>query len=171
LITWNQVASAGRNIEIQRSQLGAARTYYEGTLEEYRAGLRSTFDVLYAQNNLRDTQIAFLASRHDHYVAQSALLRQLGLLEVRRLLARGARYDPQDHVNVVERRGALPWDGLIRQFDAFAKPTQKPLGLEQPFAGQSPAKIVPSEAGAPMPDSIERRSLPRSTKAAGGSAP
>lgn len=171
LTTWNQVAAAGRNIEIQRSQLSASRTYYEGTLEEYRAGLRSTFDVLYAQNNLRDTQIAFLSSRHDHYVAQSALLRQLGLLEAGRLLVGGPRYDPQDHVKVAERRGALPWDGLVRQLDAFARPTQKPQGPEQPFVSQNRAMIAPSRAGARLPESIERRSVPPPTKAAERAAP
>ena len=65
------LARARNNVRTRTVQLQAARVYYEGTFEEYREGLRSTFDVLYAQNSLRETEIALLSSERDSYVAQA----------------------------------------------------------------------------------------------------
>ncbi len=141
---WNQMVTAQRNLDVQEVQLKAARVYYEGTFEEYRAGLRSTFDVLFAQNALRDTEVALLASARDRYVAQAALLRQLGQLEVGKLITGNALYDPDAHLRHVERRSALPWDGAMRAFDAVGAPGDRQQRITQPARSMDLPRMTPA---------------------------
>ncbi len=141
---WNQMVTSDRNEGVQRVQLDAARVFYEGTFEEYRAGLRSTFDVLYAQNSLRDTEISLLASKRDLYVAQANLLRQLGRLEVGSLLTGTGLYEPSAHVREVERRGAMPWDAGIRIIDRTLAPSQAQQSIEQPARLPDTPRIAPA---------------------------
>lgn len=143
---WNGWAAALRNIEVQEVQLQAARIYYEGTFEEYREGLRSTFDALFAQNQLRETEVALIASKRDAYVAQAALLRRIGQLDVERLLTGTNLYDPSAYTRRVERRGALPWDPAFRALDAFDHPSSRPQSIER----IAPAPITPRIAS-PVP--------------------
>ena len=141
---WNQWVTTERNRQAQALQLKAARIYYEGMLEEYREGLRSTFDVLYAQNSLRETEVALLASERDHYVAQAILLRHLGQLEARKLLADAPAYDPAGYAKRVERRGALPTDGLFRAIDGLGAPDGKPQRIIWPAPVPGPALQPPA---------------------------
>lgn len=145
---WNQWVTADRNALAQDLQVQAARIYYEGTLEEYREGLRSTFDVLYAQNSLNETQIALLGSKRDRYVAQAILLRHLGQLETKRLLANPPVYAPDDYLEKVERRSAVPWGGVIRTIDRLGAPSGRPRAPEmpEPQASTLPAAASPVQA-------------------------
>lgn len=173
---WNGVATAERNVEVQTAQLAAARVLNEGTFEEYRAGLRSTFDVLFAQGSLRDAEIALVASRHDLYVAQAALIRQMGLLEARTLLTGTFLYDPADNLRHAERRAALPWDVAVRAVDRFDRRLPAQGAVEQPplpiaapqlvpaaplppatLARHSPGVPIPGTVGAPQPSATLKR--------------
>jgi len=150
---WNQMVSSERNVAAQEAQLKAARVFYEGTFQEYRAGLRSTFDVLYAQNALRDTEIALLANTRDRYVAQAALLRQLGQLEAGKLITGNTLYDPASHLREVERRSSLPWDPAIRALDTIGAPSQHQQTIERPArAPETPAMAPanPATDGLPL---------------------
>lgn len=148
LNAWNQWVIAGRNLEAQTLQLRAARIYYEGTFEEYREGLRSTFDVLYAQNSLRETEVALLATRRDSYVAQAILLRHLGQLEARHLLAGPPIYDAAEYAKRAARRGALPGDIIFRTIDSLGAPGARPQRIEEPSAAADPRLLPPGiEAG------------------------
>ena len=142
---WNQVVTAQRNLEAQNYQLEAARVFYEGTFEEYRAGLRSTFDVLYAQGTLRDTEIAVLATARDLYLAKGILLRRLGLLEIQTLLTDVPTYDPEEHVHRIKSRIGPPWDAPLRALDRLGKPsTKQPTLQRMPSVSGTPA-VVPAE--------------------------
>ncbi len=129
---WNQMTTARRNVTAQQAQRASAAVFYEGTFEEYRAGLRSTFDVLYAQGTLRDSEIALMNSQHDLYVAQAALLRHVGLLEVRHILTVVDVYDASRDVARVRARYAIPWDApvrVVRALENVVKPRRPPNGL------------------------------------------
>lgn len=146
---WNQWAWTEQAIAAQDAQLRAARIFFEGTYAEYREGLRSTFDVLYAQNAVRDAEIGLLASRRDRYVARAALLRRMGLLEVDRLLQAAAPYDPARYTARVRARGAVPWGVAIRLIDRIGAPgTDRPDIAPLPDPGQ-PADRGPGSALAP----------------------
>jgi outer membrane protein len=140
--SWNQMVTAGRNVKVAEAQLASARIYYEGTFEEYRAGLRSTFDVLFAQGSLRDTEIGLLSARHDLYVAQASLLRRMGVLEVANITTGVGLYDPTANVRRVEARGSLPWDPLFRAMDRGDRPRADTKAIVQPLPLPVPAAIV-----------------------------
>jgi outer membrane protein len=150
--SWNQWVTAERNLEAQELQRKAAAIFYEGSLEEYREGLRSTFDVLFAQNSLNEAEIDLLASRRESYVARAALLRQIGMLEADRLLTNAPAYDPDAYLDRVEQRNAVPWGPVVRALDGLTAPIGKPQKLtEIESAAQSaqiegaPSQSVPGE--------------------------
>ena len=149
--SWNAVATAQRNVVVGTAQLASARVLNEGTFEEYRAGLRSTFDVLFAQGSLRDAEIALVAARHDLYVAQATLLRQMGLLEARTLLTATPLPDPAENLRHASSRGAVPWDGVIRSIDRFDRYKPGQGGLEQPALPTATPTMLPA-APAPLID-------------------
>lgn len=153
---WNQMITAQRNVEAQRVQLEAAKVYYEGTFEEYRAGLRSTFDVLYAQNGLRETEIALISSERDRYVAQAGLLRQLGQLEVGKLLTGTGLYDPASHTRAVERRASMPWDGAIQALDRIGSPGEDQQRIIGPERRRDIPQMAPASQGTPESRLITR---------------
>ena len=153
---WNAVATAQRNVLIQSAQLGAARILDEGTFEEYRAGLRSTFDVLFAHGALRDAEIGLANSCHDLYLAQATLLRHVGLLEARTILRGTPLYDPDVNTRSAARRGAMPWDPAVRALDRVHQPPSPTAGLEQPAQPDIPPVLV---EGTPLPQ-IEPATAP-----------
>jgi len=146
---WNQWVTADRNASAQEIQVRAARIFYEGTLEEYREGLRSTFDVLYAQNSMNETEIALLGSRRDRYVAQAILLRHLGQLEANRLLLDGPKYDPDQYLARVKSRNAIPWGGLVRALDKIGAPGTKPQAISMPEPASGAVASPASRQAAP----------------------
>jgi outer membrane protein len=122
---WNQWAAAEQNAAAQRAQLEAATVFLDGSVAEYRQGLRSTFDVLFAQNSLRDAETALLFSLRDSYVARAAILRRIGLLEAERLLEALPTHDPAAYERVVRRRNAVPWGGVVRAIDQVGAPSER----------------------------------------------
>jgi outer membrane protein len=154
---WNGVSTAQRNIMVGAAQLEAARILNEGTFEEYRAGLRSTFDVLFAQGRLRDSEIALVEARRDLYVAEATLLRQIGMLEARSLLTGTELYDPDADLRHAKSRGALPWDPVIRALDRVELRRPHQVGIEQP---PDPTERVTLAPAAPLPVANPVRSSP-----------
>ena len=145
---WNGVSTAQRNLVVQQAQLKSAQVLDEGTFEEYRAGLRSTFDVLFAHGSLRDAEIALVSTRHDLYVAQASLLRQMGLLEARAILSETPLYQPDANTREAAGRNALPWDPALRAFDRVGKSGPPALPIEQPGLPDLPPRLLPAT---PMP--------------------
>jgi len=154
---WNGVATAQRNLTVGSAQIEAARVLNEGTFEEYRAGLRSTFDVLFAQGRLRDSEIALVEARRDLYVAEATLLRQIGMLEARSLLTGTELYDPDADLRHAKGRGALPWDPAIRALDRIERPVPHQDGLQQPPISTGRITLAPAS---PLPAANPERSSP-----------
>jgi outer membrane protein len=158
VVAWNQWASSERNVSAQELQLGAARIFYEGSYAEYREGLRSTFDVLYAQNSVRDAEIGLLAFRRDSYVARAALLRRIGSLEAAKLLTTPVLYDPARYTRAAQDRNALPWDKILRTIDGIGAPRSNRTGTKTlPVA---PAQLVPVTRVVSAPIDVSTRVEP-----------
>lgn len=149
--TWNQVVTAQRNRLTVEAQVKSAKVYYEGTFEEYRAGLKSTFDVLYAQGNVRDAEIALVAAKHDLYIAKASVLRYAGLLEVSNLLTNVGIYDPSRDMRDVEQRGGVVWDSAVAALDGTLTAKPHTVRLEEPENRRGRAEMRPSY-GPPLPD-------------------
>ena len=133
---WNQMLSNRASAVSDVDQVKAARLYFEDTQAEYRAGQRTTLDVLVAEQSLRDAQIALADAEHDRYVAQAGVLAAMGRLEVRVLLQSVPIYDPAVAFKRVRDQGSTPWEGLIAALDTAGAPSIGPL---QPVEGPLPA--------------------------------
>lgn len=170
---WNQWATAERNILAGTAQLHAAETFYEGTYAEYREGLRSTFDVLYALNGQREAEIALLASHRDSYVARAGVLRRTGQLEVASLLVAPEIEDPGNYTRAAQRRGAVPWGGLLRGLDRLGAPVARASPPRLPPATRAPIAVPAAEPPPPgaVTSRVGRRSPPAAQKPRPGPAP
>lgn len=158
---WNQAAAARANIRAQGVQVSAAKIAFDGMSEEFRVGQRSTLDVLVAEQNLREAQLALLASRRDAYVAEAALLRQTGRLEVVAVTRGVPLYDPSAHLREVKSKGAVPWEGLVKAIDALAAPKAVGLRLEGPDLARAPRiEDVSSPRAEDMPLATSSRQAP-----------
>jgi outer membrane protein len=157
-ITWNQMATAERQVLLQGEQRRFAETQLDGMVAEYRVGLRSTFDVLYAQQSLRDAEVALLGSQRDRYVGEAALLRQVGLLEVRAVIEGVQLHDPAKHLREVEHRNAVPWESLLALLDKAGASRARQHTLHRPAASGQMPSIAP--AGAQPSDHALSRSIP-----------
>lgn len=132
---WNQRATARANVVAQAEQVKAADIAYTGERIEYRAGQRSTLDVLVAQETLRDAQLALIAAEHDGYVATASIQRAVGRLEAADFLVGAPLYDPSVHFRSVEHQGATPLSPLAAGLDRIGAP-----GGAQPRLG-APADL------------------------------
>lgn len=142
LSAWNQAAAARANAKVQLAQVASAQVAFDGMSEEFRVGQRSTLDVLVAEQNLREAQLALLGSRRDAYVGEAALLRQIGRLEIRALVLGAPLYDPSAHLRAVKSNGAVPWEGLVGALDRTFASKAASQRLEQPSApSQSPSLV------------------------------
>ncbi|WP_343617117.1 TolC family outer membrane protein [Novosphingobium sp.] len=115
---WNALATAQRALDLIEARRAAARIQLDGMLSEYRVGLRSTFDVLYAQQSLRDAELSVIGARRDRYIAGATLLRRAGDLDVETLVSGVEPYDPASHLRHVQRVDAMPWDAAVQAMDA-----------------------------------------------------
>jgi outer membrane protein len=80
----------------------------EGTRAEQSVGTRTILDVLNAEQELLNAQVALVTARHDEYVAGFTLLAAMGKAESSDLnLDGGVLYDPVVHYRRVSRRA---WD-------------------------------------------------------------
>ncbi len=115
--SWSQLSSGKLQIQAGEAQVEAAALALRGYQAEYRYGLRTTLDLLIADQDLRAAQISLEQSRHDTIVAEAALLAAVGRLEVGFLLPATPPYNPQEEYRRVKLDGSVPWEGAIRALD------------------------------------------------------
>jgi outer membrane protein len=89
LTAWSATQAGETATRADQAQVDAAQTALRGYQAEYAYGLRSTLDVLIADENLRSAQVSLTESRHDTVIAQAALLAATGDLQLRTLLIAG----------------------------------------------------------------------------------
>ncbi len=87
LTGWSQMRAGLAAIRADERQVRSATNALQGYQIEYGYDLRSTLDVLIADETLRAAQVSLAVSRHDTIVAEAALLAAMGRLEARLLLA------------------------------------------------------------------------------------
>ena len=77
---WASLAAAQGRLRANGDGLAAADLALKGVRAEYGFGLRSTIDILVADQSYRAAQLAVALARADVLVAQAALLRATGRL-------------------------------------------------------------------------------------------
>jgi outer membrane protein len=118
--SWNQLLAARANILSTERQVKAATVAAEGTHEEQQVGLRSTIDVLNAEQELRAAQINQVSAMHDEYVLSASILATMGRLEARNLIPSRPQYDAAANYRRLRITwGWVPWEEPIGEVDRF----------------------------------------------------
>lgn len=98
---WNDYLSAERVVFSSQEQVRANQLAFEGVQEERSVGLRTSLDVLNAQQELLNAQLAVASAQRDSYVATHAVLKAIGLLDAEALHVNLPLYDPDQHARAV----------------------------------------------------------------------
>ena len=134
---WSALTAARANIISTEQQVKSARLAAEGVHQEQQVGLRTTLDVLNAEQELRSAQLSQVNATHDAYVSASTVLSQMGHLTAD-LLPASPRYDAKANFNKLRMTwGWVPWEEPIALVDSVLTPkaTEKPRVM-----ARSPAK-------------------------------
>lgn len=99
---WAQLLVSQASLEALKSQVVAAQSAFEGTREEASLGARTTLDVLNAEQELLDAKANVIAATTIRYLADYALLSQMGLLTAEHLQLNVQSYDPTAYYKAVE---------------------------------------------------------------------
>ena len=101
---YSSYRAAVEAIESNQVAVNANTLALEGTRAEQTVGTRNVLDVLNAEQELLNSQVALVSARRDAYVAGFALLNAMGKAEAEDLnLDGGALYDPLVHYNRYSR--------------------------------------------------------------------
>ncbi|WP_269715383.1 TolC family outer membrane protein [Caulobacter sp. NIBR2454] len=154
--SWDQLTLARDSLVSIEEEMRASAVALYGVREEERFALRSTIEILNAQQELLGAQIGFLRGRFNEYVGRVQLLANMGVLRPETLSATTVAYDPTRNFNKVKWKGALPTEIVTRVLDLVSRPD-----LSTPVAGDTtpirpadaPISAAPVEAGklAPLP--------------------
>ena len=146
--SWNQLLAARASVTANAEQVRADQIAYEGARQEHDVGLRTTLDVLNAEQELHNAELALVTARHDQYVAGAGVLSAMGLLEARNLTPGTATYDPAKSFNRVRHAGSVPWEGIVAGVDRAGSPTIR----KRPPVAEPARPAEPSAAGAEVVD-------------------
>jgi outer membrane protein len=162
--SWNQLLASRANITATDEQVRAANIAFEGMHEEQQVGLRSTLDVLIAEQDLASARVSQATARHDAYVLSAILLASMGRLEARNLIPSQPQYDPKANFRRLRFTwGWVPWEEPIGAIDRFVTFPQTPQARElprEPAIGQGlqaqPPATLPGMAplNAPAPSAV-----------------
>ncbi|MGF1625799.1 MAG: TolC family outer membrane protein [Alphaproteobacteria bacterium] len=99
---WDQLKTAQASIVSFRAQVRAQEIALEGTRQESTVGTRTVLDVLDAEQELFNAQVAVERSQRDEVVATYTLARAIGGLTAQQLGLPVAYYDVTQHYDAVK---------------------------------------------------------------------
>jgi outer membrane protein len=98
---WGQLLAGKSQVVSAQAQVEASEIAVNGIREEAKAGQRTTFDVLNAQQTLVNARVALVTAQHDRVVASYAVLNAVGRLSPQVLKLSTTVYDPSVHYHQV----------------------------------------------------------------------
>lgn len=154
--TWDQLALSRDSLVSIEEEMRAAAVALYGVREEERFALRSTIEILNAQQELLQAQINFLRTRANEYTSRVQLLATTGMLRPETLSATTFAYDPTRNFNKVKWKGALPTEIVTHVLDAVRQPD-----LSTPVAGDTtPIRPPNAELAADPVEASKVKPLP-----------
>lgn len=118
---WNSLIGARANLSANEEQVRAARIAFEGVRQEAQVGLRTTLDVLNAEQELRSAELSLVNARREEYVAATVLLSAMGKLEARYLVPGVEQYDVTANGRKFSHKlGWTPWEPVLGFIDGVA---------------------------------------------------
>lgn len=116
---WSRLVAARAQLRSDDIAVRAARTALEGVREEERVGQRTLLDVLNAEQEFLDAEVARVSTRRDLVVASYTLLATIGRLEAESIAVADTVYEPE--INYQETRNR--WLGTtITRSEPMAPP-------------------------------------------------
>lgn len=114
---WSRLTAARAQLDSDRIQVSSARTALTGVREEEKVGQRTLLDVLNAEQELLDAQVALVSTRRDLIVASYDVLASIGRLTAADIELATDIYVPEAHYEEVRRK----WAGVtVTHFEAAA---------------------------------------------------
>jgi len=98
---WSELQAAKAQIQAAQEQVRASEVALNGMRMEARLGMRTTFDVLHAQQVLVEARLSLVAAQHDRIVGSYNLLSAVGRLSPQTLGLPTSIYDPMVHYQQV----------------------------------------------------------------------
>jgi outer membrane protein len=133
---WATYQAASEAISSQQTAVKANELALEGARAEQRVGTRTVLDVLNAEQELLNSQVALVTARRDQYVAGFQLLNAMGQAEADDLgLDGGPLYDPLGNY----RRVAGSWN------DWTMDPQHKPVATRTVTPAEAQGVTPPSQ--------------------------
>jgi outer membrane protein len=124
---WSSLLAARSSLVSNEEQVRATRIAFEGVRQEQQVGLRTTLDVLNAQQELRSAELALVSARRDEYVASASVLQAMGALDIAALAPGVTRYDPKTSYDRVNHAvGWVPWEPVVQAVDRLGAPVTTP---------------------------------------------
>jgi outer membrane protein len=149
---WSQLIAARANIVSSDEQTRAAKIAAEGTHQEQMVGLRTTIDVLNAEQELRQAELNQVSSRRDEYVAAANVLATMGRLEAKNLIPSQPQYDAAKNFRKLRITwGWVPWEEPIGIVDQAATPWPAKTPAEKPLENPMGPGLQPAPAVTPAP--------------------
>jgi outer membrane protein len=121
---WSNLLASRANLVSNEEQVRATKIAFEGVRQEQQVGLRTTLDVLNAQLELANAEVALVVARRDEYVASASVLQAMGVLNVANLAPNVERYDPlKSYDKVNHAAGWVPWEPVVQVIDKLGAPS------------------------------------------------
>ena len=106
--TWGQLDSARATIYSSKASVKSNEIALDSIRQEAEVGQRTTFDVLFQQQQLLNARVAFVTAQRDRVVASYAVMAAIGRLSAANLNLAVTEYDPTIHFDQVKDK----WIGL-----------------------------------------------------------
>ena len=105
---WDALATARSSITADQAQVTATQIALDGVRQEAAVGSRTVLDVLNAEQEYLNAQVALVTARHDELAARFQLLSAVGDLSARALRLPVSYYDPEANYKAQRNK----WWGL-----------------------------------------------------------
>jgi len=106
--SWGQLESARAVIQSSKASVKSNEIALDSIRQEAEVGQRTTFDVLFQQQQLLNARVALVTAQRDRVVASYAMMAAIGRLSAANLNLAVTEYDPTIHFDQVKDK----WIGL-----------------------------------------------------------
>ena len=120
---WSQMIGLRAGVSARERQVAAADLAFQGVREGAVVGMRSTLEVLIAEQDRSNAKLALANAKHDEYLAAATLLAAVGGLRVEDLTPGAPIYDPKTNFDHVRHAwGWTPWEPAVAAIDRIGAP-------------------------------------------------
>ena len=106
--TWGQLDSSRAVIQSSKAAVNSNEIALDSVRQEAEVGQRTTFDILFQQQQLLNARVVLVSAQRDRVVASYAVMAAIGRLSAANLNLSVMRYDPTVHFDQVKDK----WIGL-----------------------------------------------------------